>query len=676
MRLTKSATIPTIVIVVLAALLGQIGPLGPARSAAAPLLSQRTHLFYYSWYGSPSVNGSWRHWPQGGHTPPADIGANFYPALGAYDSGDTAAVLPQHMQWIQQSGAGVIVYSWWGQGSYEDGLARRVLDAAGQYGIKVAWHLEPYGGRSAASTVSDIRYINQQYGGHPAFYRDAEHGNRPAFYIFSSLDIADWSALAQVNQANIILAQTTDSSKVQFFGGMYTYDGIAGLSAPGWKQAADYCRQHGLVWAPSVAPGYLDDRAVPGNSTPTVDRGNGSVYDQQWSNALATATGGLPDWVSVTSFNEWHEGSQIEPASGAPPAGLGYQTYLNAYGRSDASAALAYLDRTAYWAGRFETLKGQPGATPSPTAAPTRTPTPAPTATPGAGQQPYGGAARAIPGTVQAEDFDEGGEGLAYHDSDPANSGGQYRAGGVDIESAGDSGGGYNVGWMRPDEWLEYTVNVQSAGSYTLVARVASGASGGRLRVEFGGVDQTGEIGVGNTGGWQSWADVSRTVSLGAGQQVMRVYVTGADVNLNYLRFSPAAANRALGRPASASSAVSASYPAASAVDGSQASYWESANGSWPQSLTVDLGASVSVSRVVVKLPAGWEPRSQSIALLGSADGASYSTLVGAASYAFSPAGANTVTISFPAVSRRYLRLSFSANSGWPAAQVAELEVY
>ncbi|WP_237110312.1 glycoside hydrolase family 99 protein [Nonomuraea sp. MG754425] len=299
------------------------------------------HVFYYPWYGSPQVNGDWRHWQQGGHTPPGDIGADLYPALGPYDSGDFAGTVAQHMKWIRQAAAGVLVLSWWGRGGYEDRLAPGILDAAAKEGLKVAWHLEPYSGRTAASTVDDIRYINQTYGSHAAF--------SDAFYVFESLRITDWTALDAVNQDNVILAQTTDTTKIAHFNGMYTYDGIAGATAPGWKQAGDYARANGLVWAPSVAPGYIDDRAVPGNTTPTVARDNGAAYDRQWNNALDPAIGGSPTWVSVTSFNEWHEGSVIEPA--APRAG--YQSFEGAYGRTGASAQTAYLDRTAYWAGRF-----------------------------------------------------------------------------------------------------------------------------------------------------------------------------------------------------------------------------------------------------------------------------------------------------------------------------------
>lgn len=329
-------------------------PAGPAAASvqAGPPLASNVHLFYYSWYGSPAVAGAYRHWQQGGHTPPQDVGANLYPVRGAYDSGD-AATVSQHMAWIAQAGVGVIVYSWWGQGSYEDNLAPGVLAAAAQAGIKVAWHLEPYAGRTAASTVADITYITNRYGSSPAFYRDAAHGNRAAYYVFESLRITDWTALDQVRATSIVLAQTTDTSKAAHFGGMYTYDVIAGASAPGWAGAAAFCKANGLVWAPSVGPGYIDDRAVPGNTTPTLDRDNGATYDREWGNALDPALGGPPPWVSITSFNEWHEGSSIEPASAAPPAGPGYLTYSGAYGTTGAASPTAYLDRTRYWVGRL-----------------------------------------------------------------------------------------------------------------------------------------------------------------------------------------------------------------------------------------------------------------------------------------------------------------------------------
>ena len=243
----------------------------------------------------------------------------------------------------------MIVYSWWGRDSYEDRIAAGVLAAADRHGIKVAWHLEPYGGRTAASTVADVNYIIGRYGSQPRLL--PRPGVRQPAGVLRVREPADRRLVGARAGAlhRIVLAQTTDTSKVANFGGMYTYDAIAGNTAPGWANASAYCRANGLVWAPSIGPGYLDDRAVPGNTTPTLGRENGATYDRQWTNALNST----PSWVSITSFNEWHEGSTIEPASANPPAGNGYQTYAGAYGTSGAASETAYLDRTRYWVDRL-----------------------------------------------------------------------------------------------------------------------------------------------------------------------------------------------------------------------------------------------------------------------------------------------------------------------------------
>ena len=487
-------------VALLAAVAGVVVPATqPARAADVSPRSADVHVFYYPWYGSPAVLGSFRHWQQGGHTPPNDVGANFYPVLGAYDSGDVAGAVRQHMAWVRQSGAGVIIYSWWGQGSYEDQLAAGVLAAANEFGIRVAWHLEPYAGRTAASTASDITYINSRYGGSPAFYRDARHGNRPAFYVFESLRIADWTPLEQVRANNIVLAQTTDTTRVAHFGGMYTYDAIAGATAPGWKQAGDFCKANGLVWAPSVGPGYVDDRAVPGNTTPTLNRDNGATYDREWGNALNVSTGGPPDWVSITSFNEWHEGSIIEPASSSPPAGIGYQTFVGAYGTTGAAAQTAYLDRTLHWVNQF--AGGTPPPPPNPNLAAGRT--------------------------------------------------------------------------MAASSWTQ--------------------------------------------------------------------------------GFVPSNAN-----------------------DGNANSYWESANNAFPQWLQVDLGAATTIRRLVLRLPPqpAWATRTQTLSVQGSTNGSSFTTIVASAGYPFNPGTGNTVTITLPVTNTRFVRLNVTANTGWPAGQSSELEVY
>jgi len=163
------------------------------------------------------------------------------------------------------------------------------------------------------------------------------------------------------------------------------------------------------------------------------------------------------------------------------------------------------------------------------------------------GPTPHGGAAWPIPGTIQAENFDDGGEGIAYHDTTAGNSGavygGTYRSTDVDLEPSSDAGGGYDVGWTTAPEWLNYTVSVGASGTYTLTARVAANGPGGTFHVEFGGVDKTGSLTIPNTGGWQSWVDVTAAVTLSAGVQSMRFVEdangsTGIFGNLNYIRLT------------------------------------------------------------------------------------------------------------------------------------------
>ncbi|WP_329499966.1 CARDB domain-containing protein [Kitasatospora herbaricolor] len=133
--------------------------------------------------------------------------------------------------------------------------------------------------------------------------------------------------------------------------------------------------------------------------------------------------------------------------------------------------------------------------------------------------------------------------------------------------------------------------------------------------------------------------------------------------------------NLALGRPATAGG-TNGGYPAGNVTDGSQASYWEGPTGSFPQWVQVDLGSSVSVDEVALKLPSSWGARTETLSVLGSADGAAFAALATAAGRLFDPSGANTVGITFTAAAVRYVRVQVTGNTGWNAAQISELEVY
>jgi hypothetical protein len=148
-----------------------------------------------------------------------------------------------------------------------------------------------------------------------------------------------------------------------------------------------------------------------------------------------------------------------------------------------------------------------------------------------------------IPGTVQAEDFDQGPAGMVYSDTTPGNIGKAYRATDVDMEPTSDSGGGYNLGWVAAGEWMKYTVDVASAGSYDLEVRVASRGAGGIFHIEIDGVDRTGPVTIPETGGWQQWSSVhKRGLQLAAGRQAWRVVMDKdgefAVGNINFFRLA------------------------------------------------------------------------------------------------------------------------------------------
>ncbi|RAO06311.1 Beta-fructofuranosidase [Micromonospora saelicesensis] len=125
-------------------------------------------------------------------------------------------------------------------------------------------------------------------------------------------------------------------------------------------------------------------------------------------------------------------------------------------------------------------------------------------------------------------------------------------------------------------------------------------------------------------------------------------------------------------------SSYNQNYVAGNANDGNASTYWESANNAFPQWIQADLGATVSVDRVVLKLPpaSDWQTRTQTLSVLGSTNGSSFTTLKASAGYTFNPSSGNTATVSFTAASTRYVRVQVTGNTGWPAAQLSEVEVY
>jgi hypothetical protein len=293
-------------------------------------------VFYYPWYGTPARDGGWQHWNQNAHVPPGDLYSPYFPALGPYSSSDPATVERQ-MAEIAATGADEVVVSWWGRGSVEDARLPVVAAAAWRHDLVVGVHLEPYDGRSPASVAADLAYL-------------AALGVRDV-YVYHPADFAaaDWAALRpQVPEGIVLLAGTEKAgfAAAGRFDGLYTYDFV---NWHGGKFARICAQAHALrlLCAPSVGPGYDGRRA--GEPPVRRSRRNGATYDALWAAALRAR----PDVISVTSFNEWGEGTQIEPAAHH----RGYASYDGAWGLRGAAAQTAYLTRTAYWTARFHGLR-------------------------------------------------------------------------------------------------------------------------------------------------------------------------------------------------------------------------------------------------------------------------------------------------------------------------------
>jgi lysophospholipase L1-like esterase len=161
------------------------------------------------------------------------------------------------------------------------------------------------------------------------------------------------------------------------------------------------------------------------------------------------------------------------------------------------------------------------------------------------GNAAFGGTPAAVPGTVQAANYDTGGQGVAYNVTSVNGNGTAYRSDGVDLETAADTqdttppGGPYDLGWTATGQWFKYTVNVATARSYTVTLRLASpnGVTDGLHIAGSSGANLSGNINVPATGGWQTWTTVTTSVTLPAGQQTLTIDQDNAGWNIHYLSF-------------------------------------------------------------------------------------------------------------------------------------------
>lgn len=310
---------------------------GPGLDLGPAARTGEVAIFYYPWYGTPERDGAWQHWQQNGASPPSQIASGWLPARGAYSSSDQTVVRAQ-MREILAAGIETVIVSWWGPGSAEAARLPMISQVARAAGLKVAVHVEPYGGRTPAALAVDLQPLVTT--------------GVTTFYIYDSTTATDidWRELNKRLAGVRLLANTALPGKALAggFAGFYTYD-IYIYDGSSFPRICASARLRGLLCAPSVGPGY-DARRATGDSR-IRERADGATYDRMWRAAVRAAA----DIVTITSYNEWHEGTQIEPARAA---GSPYASYTGAYGLTGRAAQGAYLGRTVEWVRRYRARLG------------------------------------------------------------------------------------------------------------------------------------------------------------------------------------------------------------------------------------------------------------------------------------------------------------------------------
>jgi hypothetical protein len=291
-------------------------------------VSRKVLTFYYPWYGTadgPGGAGRTVHW---GRIDAAgkDIEASTdYPQLGAYDSHDPK-VIDQHCRWAKDAGIDALIVSWWGHDHYTDRAMGAILDGCERHGLSACIYYEtvpkPQTSRSAADDI--IKVLNK-YGAHPAHLRV---DGKPVVFIYGralqELGLTEWLEALKLVRAGYKGGVTAVGDQFSYgaarvFDGLHTYNTAGNLRGREPEDARSWASQTYQSWveladragrinAITVIPGYDDTKIrKPGLA---VKRYDGGLYRVQWEEAIKAD----PHWILITSFNEWHEGSEIEPS--------------------------------------------------------------------------------------------------------------------------------------------------------------------------------------------------------------------------------------------------------------------------------------------------------------------------------------------------------------------------
>lgn len=292
--------------------------------------AKKVAAFYYGWYSNATNYSQARP-----YTIVDDTKTRHYPNIfntplqGQFDSADPA-VIEQHLRWAEWAGIDALVCSFWGKGGFEWANFQNMLRVANYIHSNLTFsvYFEIFMGgldekpstEQSAIMVSEFRAIYELFNN--TEYRDLiwfEQGRPVLFsYVTQAVTPAAWNTtvhtLADEKIEFFICADRpgTGATMNEVFQATHQYDvyyptyhGSYYATFLGLKQTA---KQYGQLFAAGVTPGYDDHIVRPGN--PPVARDGGQTYKESWERAISLN----PDWITITSWNEWHEGTEIEPS--------------------------------------------------------------------------------------------------------------------------------------------------------------------------------------------------------------------------------------------------------------------------------------------------------------------------------------------------------------------------
>lgn len=324
-------------------------------------INYNVHIFYYcpvAWWSEEEKG---------------QLDIAFYPELGIYNC--SQEVVSDHFKQINKTGIGVILFSW-SEVHVPLDLMEKIFTEATKYQLKISFVLEHYPGRVVKEIRKQIELIFDKFARHESFNRiyDKERKRHlPVFYIKNT----HHSGIHEVNWRELFGKQSTSLRKTQYdaiflnhittkeslasskrsgFDGFFSYSASNGETYAStwkhWHHISQFADQYKMLFVPSLGPGYAErvfkhHKNHKEKHHAVRHRSNGNYYGVGWRTAIQLQN---DPFVSISSFNNWREGTQIEPA-------VREETFRDYASKSGNYSSSKYLDLTRYWIGEFTDQK-------------------------------------------------------------------------------------------------------------------------------------------------------------------------------------------------------------------------------------------------------------------------------------------------------------------------------